>query len=91
MKSKLCYETHHECNGNFCRLDPYLTEQQTCNTCGRQAWSPYRVYDERGKVLQGCVDEFHSGHLVTPSESSHWHNRKEAKKIRHLDAQRIKG
>lgn len=54
----------------------------TCNTCGRAAGSPYRIFDARGKVIAGCVDDFHTGHLVTPSESSFWHNRPEAKKIR---------
>lgn len=53
-----------------------------CNICGREASSPYRVYDKHGKVLNGCVAEFHTGHLVTPSESSFFHNRPEAKKIR---------
>jgi hypothetical protein len=53
-----------------------------CNTCGNSAFSPYRVYDEYGKVIEGCVDEIHTGHLVTPSESSFWHTRKEAIKIR---------
>lgn len=54
----------------------------TCNICGRSADNPTRVYDARGKVIQGCVDAFHTGHLVTPSESAHWHNRPAAKKIR---------
>jgi hypothetical protein len=53
-----------------------------CNTCGRDASAPYRVYDARGKCTAGCVDDFHTGHLVTPSESSRWHNRPDAKKIR---------
>ena len=45
----------------------------TCRTCTRTLGSPYRVYDERGKVIHGCVDPDHTGHLVTPSESAHWH------------------
>ena len=53
-----------------------------CNGCGRDSGSPYRVYDAYGKVINGCVDAFHTGHLVTPSESSFWHNRPAAKKIR---------
>jgi len=56
--------------------------QTNCNTCCNPVDQPYRVYDERGKVLQGCVDACHTGELVTPSESSFWHNRPEAKKIR---------
>lgn len=50
-----------------------------CSTCGKAAGAPFRVYDERGKVINGCIDDFHTGYLVTPSESSRWHNRKEAK------------
>jgi hypothetical protein len=56
--------------------------KNVCTTCGRPAGSPYRVFDKHGKVLQGCIDDFHTGHLVTPSESSRWHNRPEAKKHR---------
>lgn len=54
----------------------------TCPTCVRPASDPYRSYDSRGKVVSGCVDDFHTGHLVTPSESSMWHNSKAAKKLR---------
>lgn len=54
----------------------------TCPSCSKSASSPWRVYSENGKVLQGCVDAFHTGHIVTPSESNYWHNRPEAKKIR---------
>lgn len=53
-----------------------------CPTCTRSIYAPYRVYDERGKVLEGCVDECHSEHLTTPSESARWHNRTQAKAIR---------
>jgi len=53
-----------------------------CPICGRAAGSPYRVYDDRGKVIQGCVSDFHTGHLVTPSESARFHARKEAVAIR---------
>jgi hypothetical protein len=54
----------------------------TCNTCCRPAHSPWRVYNENGKVVHGCIDEFHSGHLVTPSANSAWHNRPVAVKLR---------
>ena len=54
----------------------------TCPTCGRRAGDPFRVFDARGKVLQGCVDEFHTDELVTPSESARWHARPVAKKMR---------
>lgn len=52
-----------------------------CPTCMRKAHSPFRVWNG-GKVVNGCVDEFHTGHLTSPSESSFWHNRPAAKKIR---------
>lgn len=53
-----------------------------CLTCGKPVSNPYRVFDERGKVLAGCVDSAHDGQLVVPSESASWHNRTEAKRIR---------
>ena len=53
-----------------------------CPLCGKAAGAPYRVYDAHGKVVNGCVGEFHSGHLVQTSESNRWHNRPEAKRIR---------
>ena len=61
-----------------------------CNTCGRPADSPWRVYDQQGKVIHGCVDDFHTGHLIEVSESSRWHNRPEAKKIRKAMADRLR-
>ena len=54
----------------------------TCRLCCRNLSSPWRVYDERGHVMQGCVSPDHTGHLVPLSESLRWHNRPEAKKLR---------
>jgi hypothetical protein len=54
----------------------------TCPTCTRPASAPYRVYDDRGRVINGCVDAHHDGALVTPSESARWHARPEARIIR---------
>lgn len=54
----------------------------TCPICNRSADSPARTYDAKGEVTQGCVDHFHTGHLVTPSASAHWHARPVAKRIR---------
>jgi len=53
-----------------------------CPTCGRSAGSPYRRADARGRIVQGCVDKFHTGHLTTPSESARWHGSREARSIR---------
>src|SRR6185436_6395272 len=66
--------------GRYKAIVRELTAQ--CPTCCRAPESPLRRYDKRGKVVEGCVDGFHSGKLVSPSESAHWHNRKESKAIR---------
>jgi len=54
----------------------------TCPTCCKAPDAPFRVYSPEGKIINGCVDHFHEGHLVSPSQSSAWHHRKEAKAIR---------
>jgi hypothetical protein len=54
----------------------------TCPICCRPADAPYRVYDKRGDVVQGCVASFHTGRLVPISASARWHNRAEAARIR---------
>lgn len=54
----------------------------TCPVCCQKASAPFRVYDERGNVVHGCVDEFHTDHLVRISASNHWHHRPESKKLR---------
>ena len=55
----------------------------TCNTCTRQAGSPYRVFGASGKVVQGCVDACHTEALRgILSESAFWHFRPEAKRVR---------
>ena len=59
---------------------------QACNTCTHSASSPYRVTDDAGRVIQGCIDAFHTGHLVPGSESERWHNRKEAMALREMCA-----
>lgn len=60
--------------------------RDTCPTCTRAPDRPSRVYDSFGKVTSGCVDHFHGGHLITPSESARWHARPEAKRIRAASA-----
>lgn len=66
-----------------------LTNRPQCSTCGRGKYDPYRQYDEHGKVVFGCIDEFHVGHLVPISESNSWHMRKEAKKMRDESMKRL--
>ncbi len=60
-----------------------------CTTCGRDAGSPARVYDERGRVVQGCIDSSHEGHLI--AESSRWHHRPEAQAMRRAERDKLRG
>src|SRR5579863_467859 len=53
----------------------------TCPTCGRGPNNPFRSHFQL-RIVSGCVDHFHTGHLVTPGDSAAWHARPEAKKIR---------
>ena len=53
-----------------------------CTICGRPDHDPWRLYDERGRVVFGCVDECHTGRLVTPSESARHHNSPVARTLR---------
>ena len=57
-------------------------ENATCKVCCRPIGMPYRVYDGNGRVIHGCIDDSHTGKLIVPSESSFWHNRRDAKIIR---------
>ncbi len=53
----------------------------SCPTCGRNASGPYRRWDQAtGRVVEGCVDAFHTGKLYGESEA--WHSRKVAVAIR---------
>ncbi len=61
----------------------------TCRTCCKPLSAPYRVYDERGRAIQGCVAADHDGH-VHGYESVRWHNRPEAKAIRKATADHLK-
>lgn len=49
-----------------------------CPACCGAPAKPYRHYVD-GKIREGCIHDFHTGHLVTPSASQDWHNRKEAR------------
>ena len=65
------------------------TTNVTCRTCTRPIASPYRVYDERGRIVQGCVSIDHDGQHVTPSESARWHARPDAKALQRVEAERV--
>ena len=59
----------------------------TCNICGKKEHSPFRVYDESGKIVLGCVDKFHTESLRgIIGASTSWHFRPEAVKIRRTTA-----
>lgn len=53
----------------------------SCPTCGSAPSKPFRTYNA-GRIVQGCIDHFHTGHLVAPSASNTWHFRPEAKALR---------
>lgn len=53
----------------------------TCNTCGKPVSAPYRVFDTKGAVIQGCVDSCHTEHLLSCTASLRWALRTEAKEI----------
>lgn len=62
---------------------------KTCTTCCRDVGSPARVYDERGRVVQGCIDSSHEGRLI--AESSRWHHRPEALAMRRAERDKLRG
>lgn len=52
-----------------------------CPTCTRSKYDPFRQYVD-GKIVAGCVDDYHTGHLVSISATNSWHYSKQAKEIR---------
>lgn len=63
---------------NITTIDAEVKEDR-CPTCTRSKYDPFRGYDITGKINMGCIDDYHTGHLTPISQSSAWHNRKEAK------------
>jgi hypothetical protein len=63
---------------------------EQCPTCTRSKYDPFRRYDQSGKIIYGCVDDFHTGHLTPISESNSWHNSKTAKQIRAATKKHLK-
>lgn len=41
------------------RVQLGMEHEDKCPTCGKQASHPYRVKDNRGHVIRGCVDPHH--------------------------------
>lgn len=62
---------------------------QLCPICCAPAHSPFRMW-KGDKIVGGCVDAFHDGALVVPSQSASFHNRPDAKEIRRQFAQERK-
>lgn len=63
---------------------------ETCTFCNKPAGAPFRTWDKNGKIVHGCVADFHTGHLPELSETNRWHLRKEAKEIRRKNAKHLK-
>ena len=59
----------------------------TCTTCCRPVGAPFRRHDARGKVVEGCVDESHTGRLCGTSRE--WHTSDAARAIRRKTAERL--
>lgn len=53
----------------------------TCPICVRIASAPYRRRNAAGRIVEGCVDAFHTGRLVTQADSA-WHDRPDAREMR---------
>lgn len=50
---------------------PKIYYAHLCPTCFRDRCAPFRLWNAaQNKITEGCVDHFHTGHLVTPSASS---------------------
>lgn len=58
-----------------------------CNTCTRPLASPFRR-SVGGKIVEGCVDDSHTGHIY--GESLRWHMRPAAKEIRKASKERLR-
>lgn len=54
------------------------TETVTCAHCCCPAGKPFRrVFN--GKIIEGCISAFHTGHIHPSNEASlAWHNRESA-------------
>lgn len=62
-----------------------------CPVCCNKPGNPFRAFDKSGRVINGCVDATHTGHLVPISESQRWHMRPAAIDIRRMQLSCIGG
>ena len=60
-----------------------------CCVCGKAPGMPYRRYDSKGAISEGCVDATHTGHLPPTTNTSNWHNRTDAVAIRRAEYDRL--
>jgi hypothetical protein len=58
---------------------PRAPHDTRCTTCCRPAAAPYRRIVE-GRIVEGCVDAIHTGHLIGASRD--WHETLGAYQIR---------
>lgn len=67
------------------------TETQTCNTCCGASHTPFRSYSPDGKIVHGCIDDFHTEALKgIISASASWHFRPVAKQMRVVAKKRLR-
>ncbi len=62
--------------------------EDRCNTCVRPVASPYRRKDASGKIVEGCIDPCHEGHIF--GDSLRWHMRPAAKALRKQTKDRLR-
>lgn len=70
---------HRSMGGNSRVVRSHMDKDARCTTCARSAGDPYRRR-VGGKIVEGCIDDAHTGHLY--GESLRWHMRPEAKSYR---------
>jgi hypothetical protein len=63
---------------------------KVCPTCGRSPETPYRVLDQDGSVIHGCVDAIHTAHVDRYTVTGYWHFRKEAIQLRQQEMVRLR-
>ena len=69
------------------------SRETLCPTCNKPSDKPYRVYFQgvedgtlSDRIMQGCVDDFHTGHVT--GRDADWHNRPDAVRVREAMARR---
>jgi hypothetical protein len=54
------------------------TAADRCPTCLRPVNNPYRRIVD-GRIVEGCIDDTHTGRIPAASNTGAWHNRPVAK------------